>query len=75
MNRFLKYLVIVLGGIYLVNIFGPREPVDWTIYFSESEIGDDPDAYLAAREANFDDIMPGAEKEIIWAGAKGAKKE
>lgn len=72
MNRFLKVLVVILGVIFLMNIFGPREPVDWDISFRDAELGDNVDAYLQKTEAQFDDIIEGAEKEVIWAGSPGA---
>ena len=73
MNRWLRTFAIILGIVFVINLFGPRETVDWTIWFSETELGDDVDAYLADREALFDDIIEGAEKEVIWAGAPGVK--
>ena len=71
MNRSLKILVAILGIVFVISLFGPREPVDWEIYFSDAEIGQDVDAYLAMREAETGDIMEGAQKEVIWAGAPG----
>lgn len=73
MNRWLKSLALILGVIFVINVFGPREKVDWTISFSEAGIGDDVEAYLSSREAGFDDIIEGAQKEVIWAGDAGAK--
>lgn len=37
--------------------------------FDPGRIGDDLDAYFAAREAQYKDIKPGTEKRVIWAGA------
>ncbi len=36
-----------------------------------SPLPDDLDAFLAAREAQFPDIVPGTEKRIHWAGERG----
>lgn len=36
--------------------------------FDPGRIGDDLDAYFAAREAQYKDIKPGTEKRVIWAG-------
>ncbi|MEM6389023.1 MAG: alpha/beta fold hydrolase [Pseudomonadota bacterium] len=63
----LVLLVLLVGGMWL---FGPVEPVERGAPFTE-DIGD-PDAYLAAREAAFDDITPGTEARIVWAGESGA---
>lgn len=53
----------------------PREPVDTEIAFRESDLPDDLDPWLAAREAQFPDIVPGAEKRILWAGAPGRQTD
>ena len=73
MSRFLKVFALILGVIFVVNAFAPRPVVDWTISFSEDEVGGDVDGYLARREAVFDDIIEGGQKEVIWAGAAGVK--
>jgi len=73
MSRLLKLAAFILGVIFVINVFGPRPTVDWTITFNADELGDDVDAYLAGRESNYDDIIEGAQKEVIWAGATGAK--
>lgn len=41
--------------------------------FDASAIGDDVDTYLATEESKFDDIIPGAEKRVVWADGKGEK--
>jgi alpha-beta hydrolase superfamily lysophospholipase len=70
-----KRLLRILGAIALVLILAallwPREPVDLRVDFDPAVIGPDPDAWLAAEEARFDDITPGVEKRILWAGAPG----
>lgn len=43
--------------------------------FDPGRIGDDLDAYFAAREAQYKDIKPGTEKRVIWAGAPGARTD
>jgi hypothetical protein len=43
------------------------KPVDLTVRFDPSAIGEDIDAWLADNEAKFDDIRPEATKEIVWA--------
>ncbi len=57
-------LIIAVGTLYAI---GPRVPVDTTVTFNSTSIGDDVDAYLAASEAAFDDIRDGLEKQVIWA--------
>lgn len=68
LGRLLLALVVLAGAVWL---FGPTEPVERGAPFA----GDlsDPAAHLAAREAAFDDITPGAEARVIWASAPGAE--
>lgn len=74
-GRMFLYLLIALAGVLsLLWAFGPREPVALRPAFDTSSIGEDPAAYLAAQEARFDDIRPGVEKRIVWAGAKGERR-
>ncbi|MBT8408869.1 MAG: alpha/beta hydrolase [Alphaproteobacteria bacterium] len=64
--------LLVLAALVLV-LFGPREAVDTTVEFDPADVGSDVDAYLAAQEARFDDIVPGTQKRVIWAGAPNAR--
>lgn len=74
--KVLGWLLMALAGAgVLLWVFGPLEPVDTAKRFDASAIGDDPDAYLANAEARFDDITPGAQKSIHWAGAPGDKTD
>ncbi|TPK70133.1 alpha/beta hydrolase [Mesorhizobium sp. B2-4-15] len=64
-----RIVLAVLGLIAvlaLILVFGPRVPVDTTIHFNPSVIGDDPQAYVAKVEAGVPGIREGLEKEIIW---------
>ena len=65
-------LFIVAVGPALLWGFLPREKIDTTPRFDVEAIGTDPEAYLAMREGIFDDITPGVEKSIRWAGEAGA---
>jgi len=68
-----RVLLALVGVGLAVWLFAPREPVDRAIAFEEASVGADVDAWLAAREAAYPDIVPGVGKRVIWAGAKGAK--
>jgi pimeloyl-ACP methyl ester carboxylesterase len=57
-------LVVVLA---LAFVLGPRVAVDTTIRFDPSSIGDDPQGYVARKEAAVPGIRDGLEKEIVWA--------
>ena len=57
----------------LVFVFGPREPVRLGTGYDKIMVGDDIDAYLAMREGQFDDIIDGVEKQVIWAGEANVK--
>ena len=59
--------------LILVFVFGPREPVQLGTGYDNIMIGDDIDAYLAMREGQFDDIIDGVEKQVIWAGEANVK--
>lgn len=65
-----RIVVAVLGLVAvlaLAFVLGPRIPVDTTIHFDPSIIGDDPQAYVAKVEAAVSGIRDGLEKEIVWA--------
>lgn len=68
MGRRIVLAVLGLAVILVLGfVLGPRVQADTTIRFDPSEIGDDPQAYLARKEAAVPDIRDGLEKEIIWA--------
>ena len=59
--------------LILVFVFGSREPVRLSAGHNKIMIGDDIDAYLAMREGQFDDIIDGVEKQVIWADEANVK--
>lgn len=64
----------LLTGLLLLLVlvlFGPRVKIDTTI--QPKELPEDLDAYLQASEEAFDDLVPGAEKSIVWAGRPGER--
>lgn len=61
-------LIVAAAGAYFV---GPRVASDATVTFDPADIGDDPEAYLAASEAAVGGIRPCLEKEIIRADPAG----
>ncbi|WP_420628563.1 alpha/beta hydrolase [Candidatus Leptofilum sp.] len=65
-------LVIILL-LVIVFLAGPRVVVDTEL--APVNLPDDLDSYLAESEAQFSDIVPNAEKTIIWAGEPGQKTE
>lgn len=67
--KYLSLLLVFAVGVLLFAV--PSERVEMPGAFT----GDlsDPDAYLAAREGAFDDITPGVEARIVWAGEPGAR--
>ncbi len=71
MKRVFAGLAILVLALIAVAVFGPRERVEDEISFDASVIGPDVDGYLANVEARFDDIRPGTEKRVIWAGERG----
>ena len=76
MKTIKKILLSVVAPLLLagtVFFLGPR--VDTNIVIEPVSLPDDLDNYLTQQEAAFNDITPGTEKEIIWAGEAGAKTE
>jgi pimeloyl-ACP methyl ester carboxylesterase len=70
----MRRMTVVLLGLACVAAIaavawfaGPRAARDTTIVFDPAAIGDDPDAFLAAREAAVPGIREGLAKEIVWA--------
>ena len=70
LGRLIILLMLIVAGAWA---FVPQDPVDRTISFGAASIGPDIDLWLADREKAYADIVPGTEKRVIWAGAKGAK--
>jgi alpha-beta hydrolase superfamily lysophospholipase len=68
-------LALLLVAAAALWLFFPREPVDRIIAFDATTLPDAAglDAYLARQEARFDDIRPGQQRAIHWAGAPGAR--
>jgi alpha-beta hydrolase superfamily lysophospholipase len=68
LGRVLLGLALIAGLVWLL----PRETVEVP---ARSAVTGAPAAALAAREAAHDDIRPGAEARIHWAGADGTPTE
>ncbi|TPK60618.1 alpha/beta fold hydrolase [Mesorhizobium sp. B2-4-19] len=66
-RRIVLAVLALVAVLALAFVFGPRVPVDTTIRFDPSIIGDDPQAYVAKVEAAVPGIRDGLEKEIVWA--------
>ena len=59
--------VLGLAALAAAYFLGPRTVADQTVRFDPTTIGPDPEAYLAAREAEHANIRDGLAKEIVWA--------
>ena len=70
--RYTAVLLVILGGLWL---FGPREPASLSLPNFDIAAPSGLDTYLAAREAVFDDIVPGTEKSIVWANKRDTKTD
>ena len=74
MVRWAGIVCAVVGSfLALAILLGPREEAELDFFFDADQIGQDIDAYLATQESRFDDITPGVEKRVIWAGTPGAR--
>lgn len=60
-------LVALIAAIAAVWFLGPRVPVVTTVTFDPAGIGDDVEAWVAAREAAVPNIREELKKEIVWA--------
>jgi esterase/lipase len=69
MGYFIAFLLVVLAALF----FGPRVEIDARL--RPLTLPPDLDQYLADSESRFDDIVPHAEKTIIWAGEPGQKTD
>ncbi len=65
MKKLFLGTVVFLAALGVVFVAGPRAVVDPSV--AAPEIQPDVAAYIAASEAVFTDILPGAEKTIFWA--------
>jgi len=68
MRRLGTYLFSLTAVVALPWWLGPYEPADLTAAFDSDRLGPGVQAYLETTEAGYDDITPGTEKRVIWAG-------
>ena len=67
MKKARRVIGVLLAGLALLFLVGPRPDRSERVSFDPAAIGDDPDAYLARSEAAWPDIRDGLQKEILWA--------
>ncbi|MBE1283186.1 MAG: alpha/beta fold hydrolase [Rhodobacteraceae bacterium] len=65
LGRVLLALLVVAGGLW---VFGPYEEVDLQAEFEPRKFGEGVQVYFESIESRFDDITPGVEKRVVWAG-------
>jgi pimeloyl-ACP methyl ester carboxylesterase len=70
-RRVVSWSTAIVATAVAVFFLGPR--VDLARHPRPFSLPNDVEGYLARTEGQFDDIAPGAEKSIVWAGAKRAK--
>lgn len=76
LGRFLLALVVLLAVLGAAVWFSaPRSHWPDLATLPAPEPGDDLDTWLQSRESVFDDLVPGTEKAIIWAGEPGARTD
>ncbi len=67
--NFLLRAVLCLGAAAAALwVFGPYEPDDLSAEFEPRKFGEGVQVYFESVESAFDDITPGVEKQVIWAG-------
>lgn len=74
MRRFFKLLAGALILCVAVFFLGPRPSTTDMITFDPNQIEDDLEEYLRQTEAAVPNLIPGAEKEIIWRDPVGKTK-
>ena len=79
MMRWVKWFgtvtLILVVGAFVAVVWGPVSEVDLSPRFNAAIIGPDIDEWLEEQEEEFPGITPGTEKQVTWAGAKGAKTQ
>jgi esterase/lipase len=71
MKKMAMRIVIVFVFLIILFLAGPRTKIDLRI--KTFNLPADLDQYLSQSEARYADIVPGAEKTIIWANASKTK--
>ena len=71
MKKIAIRIVIVILVLTIVFLTGPRTKIDTQI--KPIDLPEDLDQYLKDSEAKYPDIIPGAEKTIVWANAEKTK--
>lgn len=70
-KRLMTWLGILIIGCVVIFLAGPRVKIDTRL--RSISLPQNLDQHLTESEAKFKDIVPGAEKTIIWAGNVGAQ--
>ena len=77
MRAFGKFLGRVIMALIVVGLalwyFGPYEEVGFDTAFDESQLDGGVQAYFDTNEARVQNIRPGNQKRVIWAGAAETK--
>lgn len=63
-----RVLLVVIAVAAALWVFGPYEEVDLKAKFEPRRFGEGVQVYFESIESRFDDITPGTEKRIVWAG-------
>ncbi|MEW2913805.1 alpha/beta fold hydrolase [Leisingera sp. JC11] len=65
LGRGLLALAVPVAALWA---FGPYEDVDLSASFDTRKFGEGVQVYFESVESRFNDITPGAEKRVVWAG-------
>ncbi len=68
-----RLLIVFILAFLALWAIAPVDKVDTEISFDPNSLTNDLDGFLQNEEHQFSDIVPGAEKRIVWAGEKGQK--
>jgi hypothetical protein len=71
MKKIATCFMIAAIGFVMIFLAGPRTKID--LQLKTISLPEDIDRFLAQSEAKFHDIVPGAEKIVLWANATKTK--
>lgn len=67
--------IVIALSVVAFWLLGPYEEVVLTPASEAATVGPDLDAHFAEVEGRFDDITPGVQKRVVWAGAPGDRTD
>lgn len=70
MKNYIKFFVILIGGLLIFVATGKRPDTTMETNFLGSQIPNDIEGWLADKESKIKNLRPNTSKEIIWYNPK-----